>query len=295
MKREKIFVRVVIWFALIVFFMFVSMGVWMVGVSDQTAISSLKWLQFLQTIGVFLLPALLGVWLWSDDHRPFRWLKMDRKSGWDIMVLAIVIMLCAVPGINLLAALNIALVLPDSMRFIEQYLRQMEEEAALLTECFLQADDVWGLLINIGLMALLPALAEEISFRGVLQQLLGGRTHVAIWLTAFIFSAIHMQFYGFVPRMLMGALFGYMFVWTGSLWVPIVMHFVNNGIAVLCYYILSRDGVETDMNYADTLGAGTTWWLGLLSLLTVGILLRVLYLRITSQGPRGYARRTHTQ
>lgn len=295
MKREKIFVRVVIWFALIVFFMFVSMGVWMVGVSDQTAISSLKWLQFLQTIGVFLLPALLGVWWWSDDHRPFRWLKMDRKSGWDIMVLAIVIMLCAIPGINLLAALNNALVLPDSMRFIEEYLRQMEEEAALLTERFLQADDVWGLLINIGLMALLPALAEEISFRGVLQQLLGGRTHVAIWLTAFIFSAIHMQFYGFVPRMLMGALFGYMFVWTGSLWVPIVMHFVNNGIAVLCYYILSRDGVEMDMNYADTLGAGTTWWLGLLSLLTVGILLRVLYLRITSQGPRGYGRRTHTQ
>lgn len=295
MKRENIFVRVVIWFALIVFFMFVSMGVWMVCVSDQTAISSLKWLQFLQTIGVFLLPALLGVWLWSDDHRPFRWLKMDRKSGWDIMVLAIVIMLCALPGINLLAALNNALVLPDSMRFIEEYLRQMEEEAALLTERFLQADDLWGLFINVGLMALLPAVAEEISFRGVLQQLLGVRTHVAIWLTAFIFSAIHMQFYGFVPRMLMGALFGYMFVWTGSLWVPIVMHFVNNGIAVLCYYILSRDGVEMDMNYADTLGAGTTWWLGLLSLLTVILLLRVVYKRITSQGPRGYARRTHTQ
>ena len=205
------------------------------------------------------------------------------------------IMVCALPGINLLAALNNALVLPDSMRFIEEYLRQMEEEAALLTERFLQADDGWGLFINIGLMALLPALAEEISFRGVLQQLLGGRTHVAIWLTAFLFSAIHMQFYGFVPRMLMGALFGYMFVWTGSLWVPIVMHFVNNGIAVLCYYILSRDGVEMDMNYADTLGAGTTWWLGLLSLLTVLLLLRVLYLRITSQGPRGYGRRTHTQ
>lgn len=295
MKREKTFYKIVLWVGLVITFtMAVSVG-WLLSDVDKTAISSLKWLQFLQTIGVFLLPALLGVWLWSDDHRPFRWLKMDRKSGWDIMVLAIVIMVCAVPGINLLAALNNALVLPDSMRFIEEYLRQMEEEAALLTECFLQADDVWGLLINIGLMALLPALAEEMSFRGVLQQLLGGRTHVAIWLTAFLFSAIHMQFYGFVPRMLMGALFGYMFVWTGSLWVPIVMHFVNNGIAVLCYYILSREGVEMDMNYADTLGAGTTWWLGLLSLLTVGILLRVLYLRITSQGPRGYARRTHTQ
>ena len=295
MKQEKTFSKIVLWVGLVIAFtMAVSVG-WLLSDVDKAAISSLKWLQFLQTIGVFLLPALLGVWLWSDNHRPFRWLKMDRKRGWDIMVLAIVIMLCAIPGINLLAALNNALVLPDSMRFIEEYLRQMEEEAALLTECFLQADDVWGLLVNIGLMALLPALAEEISFRGVLQQLLGGRTHVAIWLTAFLFSAIHMQFYGFVPRMLMGALFGYVFVWTGSLWVPIVMHFVNNGIAVLCYYILSRDGVEMDMNYADTLGAGTTWWLGLLSLLTVILLFRVLYLRITSQGPRGYARRTHTQ
>ncbi len=295
MKQEKTFSKIVLWVGLVITFtMAVSAG-WLLSDVDKSAIGSLKWLQFLQTIGVFLLPALLGVWLWSDDHRPFRWLKMDRKSGWDIMVLAIVIMVCAIPGINLLAALNNALVLPDSMRFIEEYLRQMEEEAALLTECFLQADDVWGLFINVGLMALLPALAEEISFRGVLQQLLGGRTHVAIWLTAFIFSAIHMQFYGFVPRMLMGALFGYVFVWTGSLWVPIVMHFVNNGIAVLCYYILSRDGVEMDINYADTLGAGTTWWLGLLSLLTVILLLRVLYLCITSQGPRGYDRRTHKQ
>lgn len=307
MKREKTFYKIVLWVGLVITFtMAVSVG-WLLSDVDKTAISSLKWLQFLQTIGVFLLPALLGVWWWSDDHRPFRWLKMDRKSGWDIMVLAIVIMVCALPGINLLAALNNALVLPDSMRFIEEYLRQMEEEAALLTERFLQADDVWVMMINMGLMAVLPALAEEMSFRGVLQQLLSGkgaaangncvstRTHVAIWLTAVIFSAIHMQFYGFIPRMLMGALFGYVFVWTGSLWVPIVMHFMNNGMAVLLYYILSSKGVAMDTNYADTLGAGTTWWLGVISLLTVGILLRVLYLRITSQGPRGYGRRTHTQ
>lgn len=307
MKQEKIFSKIVLWIGLmIVFTMVVSVG-WLLSDVDKTATSSLKWLQFLQTIGVFLLPALLGVWLWSDDHRPFRWLKMDRQRGWDIMVLAIVIMICAIPGINLLAALNNSLVLPDSMRFIEEYLRQMEEEAALLTERFLQADDLWIMFVNMGLMAVLPALAEEMSFRGVLQQLLSGkaelssprrismRTHVAIWLTAVIFSAIHMQFYGFLPRMLMGALFGYVFVWTGSLWVPIVMHFVNNGMAVLLYYILSSKGVAMDTNYADTLGAGTTWWLGIISLLTVGVLLRVLYLRITSQDPQGYDHRTHTR
>jgi membrane protease YdiL (CAAX protease family) len=307
MKKRNIFVRVVIWLVLIVFFMFVSMGVWMVCVSDQAAVGSLKWLQFLQTIGIFLLPALLGVWLLSDNHRPFRWLRMDKMISWRVVGLAALVMVCAIPGINLLADLNNRIVLPECFSSLEQSFRQMEEEAALLTERFMQADDIWMMFINMGLMAVLPALAEEISFRGVLQQLLSGkaaaangnrvstRTHVAIWLTAVIFSAIHMQFYGFIPRMLMGALFGYVFVWTGSLWVPIVMHFVNNGMAVLVYYILSNKGVSIDTNYADTLGAGTTWWLGVISLLTVGILLRVLYLRITSQGPQGYDHRTHTR
>ena len=294
MKRENIFSRIVVWIGLVIAFtMVVSVG-WLLSDVDKTATSSLKWLQCIQSMSLFLFPALLCAWWWDDNHRPFRWLRMDVKSAWHVVGLAALVMVCAIPGINLLADLNDRIVLPECLSSLEQFFRQMEEEAALLTERFMQADNVWVMMINMGLMAVLPALAEEMSFRGVLQQLLGGRTHVAIWLTAVIFSAIHMQFYGFIPRMLMGALFGYVFVWTGSLWVPIVMHFVNNGMAVVVYYILSNKGVSIDTNYADTLGAGTTWWLGVISLLTVGILLRVLYLRITSQGPQGYDHRTHT-
>ena len=296
MKRENILLRVVVWIGLMIAFtMVVSVG-WLLSDVDKTATSSLKWLQCIQTLSLFLLPALLCAWLWEEKHRPFHWLRMDVKSAWHVVGLAALVMVCAIPGINLLADLNNRIVLPECLSSLEQFFRQMEEEAALLTKRFMQADNVWVMMINMGLMAVLPALAEEISFRGVLQQLLSGmRTHVAIWLTAVIFSAIHMQFYGFIPRMLMGALFGYVFVWTGSLWVPIVMHFVNNGMAVLLYYILSSKGVAMDTNYADTLGAGTTWWLGIISLLTVGILLRVLYLRITSQDLQGYDHRTHTR
>ena len=295
MKRENIFSRIVVWIGLMIAFtMVVSVG-WLLSDVDKTATSSLKWLQCIQTLSLFLLPALLCAWVWEEKHHPFRWLRMDKMISWHVVGLAALVMVCAIPGINLLADLNNRIVLPECLSSLEQFFRQMEEEAALLTKRFMQADNVWVMMINMGLMAVLPALAEEMSFRGVLQQLLGGRTHVAIWLTAVIFSAIHMQFYGFIPRMLMGALFGYVFVWTGSLWVPIVMHFVNNGMAVLLYYILSLQGVAMDTNYADTLGAGTTWWLGVISLLTVGILLRVLYLRITSQGPQGYDHRTHTR
>ena len=296
MKRENIFLRVVVWIGLMIAFtMVVSVG-WLLSDVDKTATSSLKWLQCIQTLSLFLFPALLCAWLWEEKHRPFHWLRMDKMISWHVVGLAALVMVCAIPGINLLADLNGRIVLPECLSSLEQFFRQMEEEAALLTKRFMQADNVWVMMINMGLMAVLPALAEEMSFRGVLQQLLSGkRTHVAIWLTAVIFSAIHMQFYGFIPRMLMGALFGYVFVWTGSLWVPIVMHFVNNGMAVLVYYILSLQGVAMETNYADTLGAGTTWWLGVISLLTVGILLRVLYLRITSQDLQGYDHRTHTR
>ena len=251
---------------------------------------SLKWLQFIQTTATFLLPPILCAWLWDEEHKPFWWLRMDVPVQWQNILLAVVIMVCAVPGINLLADLNSRVELPKSLEFIEQILKSQEEAAAALTERFLQADTIGGLLINIGLMALLPALSEELSFRGTLQQIIykdqsgkvqSTKVHLAIWITAFIFSAIHMQFYGFVPRMLLGAIFGYVFVWSGSLWVPITMHFVNNGLAVLVYYLMGES--ENTKNIADTLGAGDTWYLGVFSIL------------ITSLGLLIFYRRTHKQ
>ena len=230
----------------------------------------------MQTVATFLLPPVLCAWLWDNNRKPFAWLKMDTAMSGQTALLAIGIMVCAIPAINLLADLNSRIELPESLSAIELKMKQMEEAATALTERFLQADNVGILLINIALMALLPALAEELSFRGTLQQLLGNR-HTAIWLTAFIFSAIHMQFYGFIPRMLMGAMFGYIFVWTGCLWVPILMHFVNNSLAVLAFYIWGQN------SNADTIGTGATWWLGVISLM------------ITSLGLLIFYRRTHTR
>jgi hypothetical protein len=94
-----------------------------------------------------------------------------------------------------------------------------------------------------------------------------------------------MQFYGFVPRMLMGAMFGYVFVWTGSLWVPVIMHFVNNGMAVIAYYVEQSvvSDQYSDKNIADTFGAGDTWWLGVLSLLITSLGLLIFYRRTRKQ------------
>ncbi len=266
----EILKRILTWLAVMAALTIVAVGIWYMLSMGSLSTASLKWLQFVQTLGTFAIPPLMCAWWWSGDYRPLRWLGLDRRPNGKVAVLAILIMVCAIPGINLLADLNGRLELPESLDFIEHFLRQQEDEAAALTKRFLEADHFGIILINMGLLAVLPALAEELSFRGTLQQVLGNR-HTAIWITAFVFSAIHMQFYGFVPRMLMGALFGYVFVWTGNLWIPMLMHFVNNSLAVLSFYLFDNG---TDTNYADTIGAGTTWWLGVLSImLSIGLIL----------------------
>ncbi len=273
---KKGIIRILIWLGILFGLTLLAMLIWIVVFKGSQTTESLKWFQFLQTAGTFLLPPVLCAWIWSEHHQPFTWLKMDKKVPWMHILLAIGIMICAIPAINLLADLNGQIKLPKSLDFIEHFMRQQEDTAAALTERFLQADNIGMLLINLGLMALLPALAEELTFRGTLQQIFGNR-HVAIWVTAFIFSAIHMQFYGFIPRMLMGAMFGYLFVWTGNLWVPIIMHFVNNGIAVIAFYIMGNN------SNADTFGAGTTWYIGVLSLLITSLGLLIFYRRTRKQ------------
>ena len=277
----KIFKRILTWLAIMAVLTLLAMGIWYGVFGGSQSTESLKWLQFMQTTATFLLPPILCAWLWDNNHQAFAWLKMDRGMSGSTAMLAIGIMVCAIPAINLLADLNSRIELPESLEAIELKMKQMEEAAAALTERFLQADNVGILLVNIALMALLPALAEELSFRGTLQQILRGeglrvtgyRAHAAIWITAFIFSAIHMQFYGFIPRMLMGAMFGYIFVWTGCLWVPILMHFVNNGLAVLTFYFFGQN------SSADTIGTGATWWLGVISLMITSLGLLIFYRR----------------
>ena len=235
-------------------------------------IKTLKWIQLLQTITLFLLPSLLVAYLCAKA--PWNWLQLDQKVDLKVLLWAIGIMLVALPAINLLSHWNQQMVLPSWLSGLEEWMKNKEAEAEWLTKQFMSATTVGGMLVNLFLMAVLPAVSEEVTFRGVLQRLLAFRlspftSHLSIWLTAIIFSAIHMQFYGFVPRMLMGALFGYMMVWTGSLWVPMLMHFVNNGMAVLLYFMASRAG--WDMDKVDAVGTDNTLWLGIVSIVLTAV------------------------
>jgi membrane protease YdiL (CAAX protease family) len=266
MEQSHLMAKIMVWLGCI--FVMFSVTALVIALVTQgkplSDINTLKWMQFLQTIALFLLPSLMLAYLCAQA--PVSWLQLDRKVDRKVFLWAVGIMLVALPAINLLADINQQMVLPTWLSGVEEWMKSKEAEAEWLTKQFMSATTIGGLLVNLFLMAVLPAVSEEITFRGVLQQLFQGSkvSHLAIWCTAIIFSAIHMQFYGFIPRMLLGALFGYMFVWTGSLWVPMLMHFVNNGMAVLLYYIANR--AAWDMDKVDAVGTGNTLWLGVVSL-----------------------------
>ncbi len=278
--------RLLLWLSTTLLLTVAAVSLWAL-LPDRTTVASLKWLQLLQTLCAFVLPPLILAACATE--KPMAWLHLTTGMRWQTALFAVLTMLMAVPAINLLSHLNQQLTLPAAWQPIEAWMQQQEEAANRLTEQFLQVDNIRGLLLNLGLMALLPAIGEELTFRGVLQNLIAPnacrtpaqgcpncRTHIAIWITAAIFSFVHFQFYGFVPRMLMGAMFGYMLVCTGSLWVPMLMHFTNNATAVLSYYIATRQGLDPDS--LDILGTGSTLWIGILSLLLVPTLI-VLFAR----------------
>jgi membrane protease YdiL (CAAX protease family) len=128
----------------------------------------------------------------------------------------------------------------DYIPKVVKSMKQMEEDAKLLTEGFLRMNNIGDLLFNLFLIAIIPAIGEEMFFRGVIQKKLKNilrNPHIAILITSFIFSAIHMQFFGFLPRFFLGIILGYLFYYSGSLWMPIIAHFINNALFVFLSYL----------------------------------------------------------
>ena len=230
---------------------------------NLTETGLLKLSQLLLSVGVIVSPPIVLAYLISK--KPQHFLLLDKKKmNWTDLILVVIFMILIIPFINLLGDLNHQLVLPKMFSGIELWMKTSEEQATALTEKFLKVNTFQGLLINIFLISVIPAIGEELYFRGALQGVIrdwkGVKT--SIWITAIIFSTIHFQFYGFVPRMLMGAFFGYLLVWSENMWLPIVAHFTNNVIAVLFYY-LQFNGIK--MPDIDSIGIGNTLWIGLLS------------------------------
>ena len=228
----------------------------------------MKWLQLVQTVFTFVLPAFL---LAHFVGQGVTYLKFTPIRSPFIWLGVILLMPLALPAVNWLKSLNDMVVLPHFMSGVELWMQQMEHQSELLTEKFLSVSSYSALALNLLVMAAIPALGEELFFRGILQTVLGEKLnrHLAVWITAFIFSAIHLQFYGFLPRFLLGASLGYLFLFSGSIWASIVAHFINNALAVLLFFLTFNGYLTFDM---DALGTQNTWWLGFLSLTLVCLL-----------------------
>lgn len=163
-------------------------------------------------------------------------------------------MLASTPFLSWLIEINEAIHFPEFMAGVEQWMRISEEQAAGLTKAFLTFDGVGSLIYVLIIVAIVPALGEEFLFRGVLQKTFIQWTknpHWGIWITAILFSALHMQFFGFFPRLLLGVVFGYLFLWSTSLWLPIIGHFINNASVVLISYYAPEQLNNADISFTQ--------------------------------------------
>ncbi len=209
---------------------------------ESINVNILKAIQGITAIFTFLIPAYAVAFIAHPD--PTHHLRIKKRMHYRDSIFVIILMASGIPLINLMAKWNADLNLPEALDKLEKIIVTMEESAQHMQELLLAADNASGLIINIIVIALIPALSEEFLFRGIIQRTLRDWTknaHVAIIVTGFLFSFVHFQFFGFLPRMFLGVLFGYLLYWTGNLWVPILAHFVNNALATVWYYVYFKN------------------------------------------------------
>jgi len=221
---------------------------------DAKSIKLLQFFQVLQSFGLFIFPVLLSGYFFERSSP--RYLHLDKPSRWQIWLLTLGLMFIALPFINWMVDMNEMMKLPPFLKGMEDWMKSSEEQASKLTEVFMKMPTPGAFAFNLLMIAVLPAIGEEFLFRGLLQRLLNEWTrniHLAIFISAFFFSAMHMQFYGFLPRMMLGMLFGYLFYWSGSLWVPVWAHLINNGAVVIVAYLCQLGVINGDYeNFGTT-------------------------------------------
>ncbi len=188
---------------------------------------------FTQDLIIFIsTPLLAQFFLWKDSTKKSLQL---RKPNLIILALGVMAMISISPLIDVLSTWNQGLQLPESLKSIEDWMINTEKAAEVTTNTLLNTDSWGGFAMNIIIIAIMAGIGEELMFRGVIQKILIGWTkniHLGILYTAIIFSAIHFQFYGFVPRMILGMVLGYLYIWSKSLWVPVIAHAINNALTV---------------------------------------------------------------
>lgn len=223
----------------------------------------MKFLQGFSSITLFVLPSIYI----SNKYGLFLGRFGFQKPNFHALLFVFLIYLFTVPVIGFTSEWNKNIQLPEALSSLETYFKNTEYQAEVLSKEMLKGTHWTVLLVNLLIIAVLPAIGEELFFRGVLQKIfikMVKNEHIAIFITAFIFSAIHNQFYGLVPRMVLGVVLGYLYVYGKNIWYNVGFHFLNNGVVVVLYFIMNVRHQNVDD--LDQKVSGNTWYFSLVAL-----------------------------
>ena len=248
---------VVLLIGAVMFFLFTLLGRWIFaavpgsveyGSQDawMTNPGFAKYTIMTQDISFFILPSVIILSKFNPGHQTsiitVKFLRLN-----DLILISL-LALCTFPVNSFAGQLNAGMVLPDWLSGVEEWMRGKEKDAEYLLDLIMTPVTLEGMWLNLLIIAAIPAISEELIFRGVFQKIfqnLFKSGPLAVWFTSFLFSAIHFQFYGFLPRLILGLIFGYLFLWSGNLWLPVIAHFLNNAVPTVGSYIKGWESINT--------------------------------------------------
>lgn len=223
------------------------------GLSREQVVG-LKIFQFFSAVGLFLVPAVVVPLFFRE--KLIRYLSINSPRHWGSFILVIPLFIVIYPFINWLNEVNQAMGLPESLSWLEDWMRNAQQQNDKLMKAFLEMESLEQWLLNVMVVGITAAVTEEFFFRGLIQRMLyqwHGRVHLAIIVAAFLFSAFHMQFYGFLPRFFLGLLLGYLLYFTGTIWIPIFAHFINNFAGVTARFLQQKGLMQTSVEQQITM------------------------------------------
>lgn len=247
---------------------------------DGTSAPRMRIAMVMQDILMFVLPALIIAVIVA--RRPGDFLELTKAPGWSDVMLVLFALVVSAPAMNFIIEWNQQLSLPESLSGVEQWMREAERNAESSIKVLTGNTSVGGLVMSLLIIGVLAGFSEELFFRGALQRVFVTTpmsAHVAIWISAVLFSAMHMQFFGFFPRLLLGGFFGYLVYWSGSLWLAMIAHVANNCMAVTLMWVKTRSGGEIDIDRVGTAASGGDWPILAVSVVLTALIITTIYRR----------------
>lgn len=177
-------------------------------------------------------------------------LKMNVVPSWKGIGMVVAVYVVSLPALNWLVDWNAHITFPDSMQHLYHTLKNLEDLAMKETNFLLQGNDFLTMMLIVLEVGVITGFGEEIFFRGAIlgafEQKKGLNIHISVWCVGILFSAFHFQFFGFFPRCFLGIWLGYLFLWSRSLWLPVIAHALNNGMVVIVTYLTEHNVAGAD-------------------------------------------------